>query len=135
MLENVIGRSPKAWGLGPNAKICFPPARGAYFSIKCFQTPGLEVLSRRGRPPGREGPASRFLVFFGFFLNFNFISIFIGLKPHFGRFLASILRFWPPQTHPKSTPNAKKSRFSKVQPKLQMPHGNHIRTNSGYAKA
>ena len=33
-VENVIERSSKAWGLGQNAKICFPPARGAYFSMK-----------------------------------------------------------------------------------------------------
>ena len=52
------------------------------------------------------GPASRFLAFFGFFPNFNFISIFIGLRPHFGRFSVSKPRFWPPETHPKSIQNA-----------------------------
>ena len=48
MLENVIGRSPKAWGLGQNAEICFPPARGAYFSIKSGQNAIMEGVLRGG---------------------------------------------------------------------------------------
>ena len=36
----------------------------------------------------------------------NFISIFMGLRPHFGRFLASKPRFWLAKTLPKSTQNA-----------------------------
>ena len=40
--------------------------------------------------------------------------IFMGLRPHFGRFLASKPRFWPPQTLPKSTPNAFKIKVPKT---------------------
>ena len=46
VLENVIGRSPKAWGLGQKAKICFPPARGAYFSIKCGQNTRMDFVPK-----------------------------------------------------------------------------------------
>ena len=88
MLENV-----KAWGLGQKAKICFPPARGAYFSIKCGQNPILEGYGARGRAPGEGGAASRFLAIFAFFLNFNFLSIFIGLRPHFVHLGALRARF------------------------------------------
>ena len=106
MLENVIGRSPKAWGLGQNPKICFPPARGAYFSINRFQNPNLEVRWGGVNLPGGAGAGSRFLAFFAIFLNFKFISNFMGLRPHFGRFFASKPRFWLPKTRPKSIQNA-----------------------------
>ena len=101
-----MGRSPKAWGLGQNLKICFPPARGAYFSIKCSQNAGLEGFATKGSGSWSQGPGLRFLSVFAIFLNFNFISIFIGLRPHFGRFSVSKPRFWPPETHPKSIQNA-----------------------------
>ena len=57
MLDNPIGRSPKAWGLGQNPKICFPPARGAYFSRKCGQNAILGGVVTKGS--GSWGGASR----------------------------------------------------------------------------
>ena len=82
MLENHIGRSPKAWGLGQNAKICFPPARGAYFSIKCSQSMGLEGFLRRGRPPGEGSPACKGGNFHQFSqFSRNFVAFLAHLKP------------------------------------------------------
>ena len=60
----------------------------------------------KGRPPGSQGPRPRFLNFFRYFFKLRFMLIFIGLKPHFGRLLASKPRFWPPKTRPKSIQNA-----------------------------
>ena len=91
MLENLIGRSPKAWGLGQNVKICFPPARGAYFSIKCGQNAGMEGSASRGRPPGSPGLGFRFLAFFAIFLNFNFILIFINFVSLFSSIFCDVL--------------------------------------------
>ena len=64
MLENVIGRSPKAWGLGQNAQICFPPARGAYFSTKYGQTSGMGYFYKGVGLPGARGSVSDFRQFF-----------------------------------------------------------------------
>ena len=114
MLDNVIliERGSKAWGLGQNVKICFPPARGAYFSIKSGQTPVLDWWLRKGSASWEVGGGGlRFFAFFAFFLNFNFISIFIDLRPHFGW-------FWLPNGLPKPTQNPSnmplKSKFQKT---------------------
>ena len=97
MLENVIGRSPKAWGLGQNVKICFPPARGAYFSIKSQKNPGLGVLTKgsaswEGGGPGHVGAIFCSWVLLEFFwvlllIFFNFLSISNGFWEDLGRVL------------------------------------------------
>ena len=77
MLENVIGRSPKAWGLGHNTEICFPPARGAYFPIKCGQNTGMEV-SDEG--VGLLGGRGAWLQIFANFFEGNFLRFFSKLR-------------------------------------------------------
>ena len=86
MLDNVIERSSKAWGLGQNSKFCFPPARGAYFSIKSLKNPVLGGSHPKGSAfwegegSGRVGAIFCFWVLLYFFrvlflIFFNFSSI------------------------------------------------------------
>ena len=80
--------------------------RALVFQENVAKPPTGKGSASRAHPAWEGGAASRFLAFFAFFLNFNFISIFMGLRPHFGRFLVSKPRFWLAKTLPKSTQNA-----------------------------
>ena len=110
VLDNPIERSSKAWGLGQNAKICFPPARGAHFSIKCGQNAGLGQSALRGRPPGSEGLASGSLLFRLFFVTsklYRFLSKKTSQKVRKSRILAS-------KNHSKTLPKSIPNRCSKI---------------------
>ena len=103
MLENPIGRSPKAWGLGQKLEICFPPARGAYFSIKWCQTPNGEGFYEGvGLPAARAWP--QVPCFFRLFcvtsILYRFLSKKCPQKCENQRFWSS---FWAPKRIPLET--------------------------------
>ena len=104
MLENLIERSSKAWGLGQKSKFCFSPARGSYFSIKGGQNPNVEGSHPKGSASWEGGGGLHGAHIFRenaaimFFIDFeaHFVKFFgskIDLGAHFGRLLRSETRF------------------------------------------
>ena len=97
MLENVIERSSKAWGVGQKSKFCFSPARGAHFSIKCGQNPNVKfrpqgVILLGGGGLGHVGAIFCSWALLDFFwmlllIFFNFLSISNGFWEDLGRVL------------------------------------------------
>ena len=88
MLENPIGRSPKAWGLATSRGRSFSPARGAHFSIKCGQTPNLEVrwggVNLPGGAKGCQGWGHVGLFFVIFWHFYVFYHVFVYFVRIFG---------------------------------------------------